>query len=155
MMNSESDVALYALVYRIAKSHARTWGSAQYQYAKRAYFRKRARAGTENVCDICHKVMTPESRSIDHIIPVSVCIAYDLPALEYHHSNFQLAHKFCNASRNVDADRFDDLPLYLKRKVIDYQRRGLYQTMGHLPIAKVRNFKPVYLSRSVRVVPAA
>lgn len=155
MMNSEPDLALYALAYRIAMSHARLWGSCQYQYAKRSYFYKRARTGTQNLCDICHKAMTAESRSIDHIIPVSICIAYDLPALEYHHSNFQLAHKLCNSSRNLDADRFDDLPPYLKRKVLDYQRRGLYQTMGHLPIAKIRHFKLVYLSKSVRVVSAA
>lgn len=55
--------------------------------------------GWPNTCDICGERVARRDRSLDHIIPKSVCYELGLAGLVLDSRNFRLAHKRCNGKR--------------------------------------------------------
>jgi 5-methylcytosine-specific restriction endonuclease McrA len=148
-MLSGSDSNLLSIMYLIIRRDVGEWRARQYRYARKSYLKKR---GYPTTCDMCHKPMTKKDSTIDHIIPRCILIQCDLPALEFHHSNFQVVHQKCNGSRN-DLLTVEQLPHALQARIRRAQDAGLYQDMGVIPIARpfvLRQYKP---TGRVRILP--
>lgn len=62
---------------------------------------------SDKVCFLCKKRVTAKDRSIDHIIPKTVCWELGLYRLIIDDRNFRIAHKRCNLIRGHDVS---DLP---------------------------------------------
>lgn len=84
-----------------------------YKSIRREYIRKHKHPKHRRICKICNKVIeTYNEISIDHITPLSICIQYDMPMLEFDVRNFRLAHLTCNQTK---ASSIVDLPDNVKK----------------------------------------
>lgn len=89
---------------------------------KRSFMRWLADNGWPKYCELCGGKVTHKQRSVDHIIPVSVCLELEMPMLLFDSRNFRFAHRTCNSKR---ANRTNDLPLTIQSK-LDEIRKTLY-----------------------------
>lgn len=65
-------------------------------------------------CAGCGNYTPNSQRTIDHIVPVSVCVALELPGLVYDENNYQMLCIDCNQAKR---DKIDDLPEPVKQKL--------------------------------------
>lgn len=66
------------------------------------------------LCCFCNEEIKWDDRSVDHIIPKSVCWELELFALLVDERNLRIAHKRCNSLRANDVS---DLPISVRRKL--------------------------------------
>lgn len=123
---------MLALAYLTTIRAFGVWRGKQYKYSKRCYVRWRKQRNTHTRCDLCHRLFTPEDPlgplSIDHIIPRSIFMPLNLYALEFHYSNFRLAHQSCNEARG-DIQTLDQLPRAQQRKLTTALATGQFRTL--------------------------
>lgn len=72
--------------------------------------------GNGALCTLCGRKVEFRHRSIDHIIPKSICYELGLYKLLFDPVNFRISHKLCNAKRGND---ISDLPQSIIAKLID------------------------------------
>ena len=76
----------------------------------------------DGICAICGGYIPRRERTVDHIIPKSVCIEIGLAGLIYDPRNFQLAHSICNKVRATDMSM---LPASIVKEI--QRRKSLLQ----------------------------
>jgi hypothetical protein len=85
-----------------------------YRNARVAYFKKRHR---DKWCDICGQPTYKGNRTIDHIIPQSVCKKLELYHLIIDERNFRLSCSACNLERLASMDEFPQLKNWIDAKM--------------------------------------
>lgn len=76
------------------------------QKLKNASWQVAGRTKPKN-CAICGYLVLEQDRSIDHIVPVSICVELEWYDLIYDEKNMRLVHQVCNWKRSSD---ISDLP---------------------------------------------
>lgn len=56
----------------------------------------------DKTCWLCHKWVKFKHKSVDHVVPISICIVLDLLGLVFDKRNFRIAHLWCNSNRHHD-----------------------------------------------------
>lgn len=80
-----------------------------------------------NKCAICDNPMTRKERTMDHIIPESICWELEMPGLVYDGRNIRYVHALCNQRRSSD---ISDLPLSVQLKLHELrQSKSLVETV--------------------------
>lgn len=67
-----------------------------------------------SICHICGERVSRRERSIDHLIPVSICYKLNMPELVLDKRNFALSHLRCNWKRG---NKISDLPIVVQEKI--------------------------------------
>ncbi|WP_418888830.1 HNH endonuclease signature motif containing protein [Paeniglutamicibacter quisquiliarum] len=128
MISRKTDIDRITVLYcRIRRQQWGQFRNVRYRRAKSDY----KRAHYTNRCAICHQKMKRNEVTIDHIIPLNICNAYNLPQLEFDHRNFRLVHSRCNLARGEM--KLADLPEKLQAKILSVQKvdEGIYR---HTPL---------------------
>ncbi|MFJ6416504.1 HNH endonuclease [Paeniglutamicibacter sp. NPDC091659] len=128
MISRKTDSDRITVLYcRIRRQQWGQFRNVRYRRAKADY----KRAHYTNRCAICHRKMKRNEVTIDHIIPLNICNAYNLPQLEFDHRNFRLVHSICNLQRGNMS--LADLPIKLQAKILSVQN-SITATYRHVPL---------------------
>lgn len=68
----------------------------------------------KHICELCGKHINRTERSVDHILPKSVCYDLGLIGMVYDPRNMRMTHTFCNQKRDQS---LEELPDSIKNKI--------------------------------------
>lgn len=107
-------------LYRGLRVHLGEWRYRAKQAAKMRWMRRHR---WPDVCENCKRRVPWKERTIDHIIPQSVCFELDLPGLLFDDRNFQMLCSSCNSEKGHD---IESLPEAIKKEL--ERRRALIKS---------------------------
>lgn len=115
------DTMLRCLLWLGYRHYIGMWKYKTLQAARMSYLKS---IGWRGLCSICGEAVNQNKnrRSVDHIVPVSICLELNMPGLIFDIRNFRLAHQKCNQRRGNSTD---DLPDSIK-KLLAGKRNKLY-----------------------------
>ena len=113
----QNDITVYWLFYKGLRQYLGLW---KFRTLKTEFYRWMVANGWPNICGICHKkIRTRKERSLDHIIPISICMELEMPGLIFDPRNFRVAHRDCNEMRSSN---ISDLPKKVRQALAEKRK---------------------------------